>query len=186
VIIERYLTAAAGFEARLRTIREGQWTSPTPCTEWNVRQLVNHVVWGNRLNHILLTDPEAAAERRRNREADLLGADPLAAFTESSRLCAQAFREHPDAQLVYPMGPIPADRALTIRAGDLLVHTWDLARAIGADETLDPDLVAWAEQHLIEALAGLAEIPGVFAPPVGDAPAASAQDRLLRRLGRTP
>jgi uncharacterized protein (TIGR03086 family) len=183
VIIERYLTATTGFESRLRAVGERQWTSPTPCTDWNVRQLVNHVVTGNHLNVILLTDPEAATEFRRTRDVDRLGDDPLAAFAESSRRCAEAFRAHPDAQPVFPMGPMSTDRAIALRATDVLVHTWDLARAIGADETLDAELVAWAADNLDATFAGLIDIPGVFAPPVGETPAA-AQDALLHRLGR--
>ncbi|QUQ65075.1 TIGR03086 family metal-binding protein [Kutzneria sp. CA-103260] len=183
MIIERYLAAAAGFEARLRAIGEQQWTSPTPCTEWNVRQLVNHVVTGDQLNRILLTDPDAAAEFRRNRGVDALGDDPLGAFTESSRRCAEAFRTHPDAQLAFPMGPISTDRAIALRATDVLVHTWDLARAIGADETLDAELVDWAGENLDSTFAGLIDIPGVFATLTGDTPA-EPQDALLHRLGR--
>ena len=183
MIIERYLTAAAGFESRLRAIGEQQWTSPTPCTEWNVRQLVNHVVTGDQLNHILLTDPEAAAEFRRTRNVDRLGDDPLKAFAESSRLCVEAFRAHPDAELAFPMGPISTDRAVDLRATDVLVHTWDLARAIGADEVLDAELVAWAGDTVAATFAGLADIPGVFATPTGEAPH-SPQDALLHRLGR--
>jgi uncharacterized protein (TIGR03086 family) len=183
VIIERYLTAAAGFESRLQAVGDQQWTNPTPCTDWNVRQLVNHVVTGNRLNVVLLTDPDAAAEFRRNRNVDVLGKDPLKAFAESSRLCVEAFREHPDAELAVPMGPIDTDRAVDLRATDVLVHTWDLARAIGADETLDAELVAWAGDTLEATFAGLMDIPGVFATPTGDAPA-SPQDVLLHRLGR--
>jgi uncharacterized protein (TIGR03086 family) len=183
VIIERYLTATTGFERRLRAIGEQQWTSPTPCTDWNVRQLVNHVVTGNQLNVILFTDPDAAAEFRRNRDIDRLGDDPLKAFAESSRQCAEAFRAYPDAQPVFPMGPMSTDRAIALRATDVLVHTWDLARAIGADETLDAELVAWAGDNLDTIFAGLIDIPGVFAPPAGEAPA-SPQDMLLHRLGR--
>jgi uncharacterized protein (TIGR03086 family) len=183
VIIERLLVAAEGFERRLRAVEPDQWTHPTPCAEWNVRQLVNHVVWGNRLNRILIVEPAAAAEHRRNRDADLLGDDPLTAFTDSTTLCAEAFREHPDAQLAYPTGDIPADRALALRATDVLVHTWDLARAIGADETLDADLVAWAEANLANSFGDMLDLPGVFAPPAGATPA-DVQARLLHRLGR--
>ncbi|MFI9379898.1 TIGR03086 family metal-binding protein [Kutzneria sp. NPDC052558] len=183
MIIERYLTAAAGFEARLRAIGEQQWTDPTPCAEWNVRQLVNHVVTGDHLNVILLTDPEAAAEFRQTRDVDRLGDDPVKAFAESSRLCAEAFTAHPDAELAFPRGPITTDRAVDLRATDVLVHTWDLARAIGADETLDAELVAWANDTVEATYAGLMDIPGVFATPDGSVPG-TPQERLLHRLGR--
>jgi hypothetical protein len=81
------------------------------------------------------------------------------------------------------MGPVSTDRAIAMRATDLLVHTWDLARAIGADEILDAELVAWANDTLDATLGGLIDIPGAFAPPTGDVPD-SPQDVLLHRLGR--
>ena len=81
-----------------------------------------------------------------------------------------------------------------MRTTDSIIHTWDLARAVGADETLDIGLVAWINDHLDEIYAGLAETPTAadtthrfFAVPEGmPARHASRQDRLLHRMGRNP
>lgn len=184
-MITRYLAASAGFEKALRAVPADGWTAGTPCTEWNVRQLVNHVVRGNHLNHIMLTQPALAMDYRRSAAEDVLGDDPLQAFAESTQVCAEAFRQHPDAKLVYPMGPIPASRALALRTTDVIIHTWDLARAVGADETLDPELVAWADDAFAETYAGLLDRPGVFATPAGQAPS-DRQAAFVHRAGRTP
>jgi hypothetical protein len=83
---------------------------------------------------------------------------------------------------------------LAVRTADTIIHTWDLARAIGVDDTLSPGLVTWASDHLYEIYDGLAETPAdprtshrFFAAPLGPPAAdASQQDRLLHRMGRRP
>ncbi len=92
------------------------------------------------------------------------------------------------------MGRITGRQALAVRITDSAVHTWDLARAVDADDTLDGALVAWIERHLDAIYADLAETPvsaatthRFFAAPDGSPAAdASPQTRLLHRMGRTP
>jgi uncharacterized protein (TIGR03086 family) len=87
----------------------------------------------------------------------------------------------------YPLGKVHGQQALNIRAADSLVHTWDLARAIGADETLDPGLVAWMTDEFDNIYAGLTLPPGVFyAEPQAPPTDATRQTRLLHRVGRRP
>jgi hypothetical protein len=96
--------------------------------------------------------------------------------------------------LDYPLGQVAGQQALAVRTTDTIIHTWDLARAIGADDTLSPDLVAWASDHLGEIYDGLAETPVAaktahrfFAAPSGELPASAPQQHyLLHRMGRRP
>ncbi|GIH18602.1 maleylpyruvate isomerase family mycothiol-dependent enzyme [Rugosimonospora africana] len=217
-LIDRFVLASAGFERRLRAVWPDQWHWPTPCTEWDVRQLVNHTTRGN-LNYIDLLEGGSAAQFLRLRDADALdskalggnalggnaldskalsgnalGGKALDAYTRSVRECAEAFAR-PDALrqiLDYPLGRVTGEQALAVRLTDSAIHTWDLARAIGADEDLDAGLVTWIDDHLEQIYAGLAETPTAadtthrfFAVP-GDSPGAGAsrQDRLLHRMGR--
>lgn len=180
-IIDRYLHAAGGFEARLRDVDAGAWARPTPCTEWNVRMLVNHMVRGN-LNYTALVRGATAADFLRMRDVDALGDDPLAAYRTSTDACAAAFACPPDRMLDYPLGVITAAQALAIRTADTVVHTWDLARAVDADEVLDGDLVRWLDADLDVIYAGL-DVARHFADPPGVA-GASPQERVLHRLGR--
>ncbi|GAA1092083.1 TIGR03086 family protein [Streptomyces javensis] len=194
-LIDRFLGASAEFERNLGAVRSEQWSWPTPCTEWNVRQLVNHMTRGN-LNYVSLLHGGGAADFLRLRDADALGTDPVGAYARSVRECAQAFGETGALQrmLDYPLGPVTGQQALAVRITDTAVHTWDLARAVDVDNTLDESLVAWIDEHLDEIYAGLAETPTAvetthrfFAAPQGVlAHDTSRQTRLLHRMGRTP
>jgi uncharacterized protein (TIGR03086 family) len=194
-LIDRFVLSSAGFERRLRTVRSEQWAWPTPCTDWNVRRLVNHMARGN-LNYVGLLRGGTRAEFLRLRDADALGTDPAGAYARSAQECAEAFAR-PGALrriLDYPLGQVTGRQALAVRTTDATIHTWDLARAVGVDEQLDIGLVTWIDDHLEDIYAGLAETPvdagsthRFFAAPDGVlADDASRQDRLLRRMGRTP
>lgn len=189
-IIDRFLLACAGFEARLRVVRDDDWDRPTPCDEWTVRQLVNHVTRGN-LNYTALVRGATAEDFLRLRDADALGADPLAAYARSTSECATAFDGVLDRVLDYPLGEVTGAQALAVRTTDTVVHTWDLARAVGADEDLDPTLVGWIDGELEAIYAGLAETPvsaetthRFFAAPRGT-PGPTPQERMLHRMGRS-
>ncbi|MBV8994470.1 MAG: TIGR03086 family protein [Pseudonocardiales bacterium] len=194
-IIDRFVLSAAGFGRALQAVRSEQWGWPTPCSQWNVRQLVNHVTRGN-LNYVSLLNGGTGTEFLRLRNAGALGTDPIGAYSRSVRVCADAF-SRPDALkrvLDYPLGQIAGDQALAVRTTDSAIHTWDLAHAIGADDRLDAGLVDWIDHHLDEIYAGLAESPTAtdtthrfFAAVQGTFPSGSSrQDRLLHRMGRNP
>ncbi|MEU1436293.1 TIGR03086 family metal-binding protein [Streptomyces sp. NPDC005786] len=192
-IIDRYLLAGSGFTRRLCSVRPEQWTAPTPCAEWDVRHLVNHVTRGN-LNYVLLLGGGSAADFLRLRDEDALGADPVDAYRRSVRECAAAFRGPGALQqtLDYPLGPVTGEQALAVRTTDTVIHTWDLARAVDGAEELDQGLVAWIEDNLADIYAGLPESPTAsgtshrfFAAPGATPPAEEVrQSRLLRLMGR--
>jgi uncharacterized protein (TIGR03086 family) len=194
-LIDRFVLSSSGFEQRLRAVRSEQWSRPTPCTGWNVRQLVNHMTRGN-LNYVRLLHGGSSADFLRLRDTDALGTDPVGAYVRSVRECADAFAEAGALRRVldYPLGRVTGQQALAVRTTDSTVHTWDLATAIGADDSLDVGLVAWIEEHLDEIYAGLAETSTdaatthrFFAAPKGAlARDATQQDRLLHRMGRRP
>jgi uncharacterized protein (TIGR03086 family) len=192
--VRRFLAASDGFARRLRLVGIGQWTEPSPCTDWDVRALVNHVAQGN-VNYVRLLGGATAAEFLALRDEDALGEDPLRAFLASVDDAARAFAAPGamDQVVDHPSGKMPGRQALAVRTTDTVIHTWDLARAIGADDTLDPGLVAWIEGDIYEIYVGMAETPVAvrtthrfFAAPAGDAPPdASPQERLLHLFGRT-
>ncbi|MFG3116784.1 TIGR03086 family metal-binding protein [Streptomyces sp. NPDC048197] len=166
---------------------------PTPCVEWDVRALTNHMVRGN-LSYVRLLGGGSSAEFLRMRDVDALGEHPPAAYVRSVRECAAAFGR-PGAlerSLDHPLGRVTGRQALAVRLTDSAVHTWDLARAIGADEALDDGLVTWILGRLEVIYAGLAESPlaadtthRFFSAPDGVLPqGASRQKRLLHLMGR--
>ena len=190
---DRFAVASAGFASRLRLVRPGQWSSPTPCSEWDVRQLANHMTRGN-LNYALLVQGGSGAEFLRLREVDALGGDPPGSYAASVRTCAAAFGAPGALERVvdYPLGAVTGRQALAIRIADAVIHTWDLARATGAGDRLDAGLVEWIGANLAEIYAGLPETPVAprtshrfFAAPEEAPGGASRQDRLLHLMGRT-
>jgi uncharacterized protein (TIGR03086 family) len=173
------------FERRVRLVGADDWTLPTPCTEWNVYALVNHVIGANR-RHTMLLHGASAEEVNRTRAEDHLGDDAIASLAATTSELARAIRE-PDAMIRtshHPLGDRSGAQLLAMRVIDLTVHTWDLARALGTDDTLDPDLVEFALLHaeLIEA----GRQHGSFAAPTAVTPGqGSAQARLLHLSGRS-
>jgi uncharacterized protein (TIGR03086 family) len=175
-----------GFTQRLALVRPHQWAAPTPCAAWDVHALVNHVIGANR-RYTMLLHGATADEVDATRTADHLGDDPVASFVTTAIELRAAIRE-PGAMArtaQHPAGERTGAQLLEIRVVDVAVHTWDLARAIGADETLDPDVIAFALtlQDAFEA----GRERGSFAPPQGETPPdSSAQARLLHLSGRQP
>lgn len=162
-----------------------QWSAPTPCTEWSVRQVLNHLVGGSLFFVDLLEGqplPPLGDVRARLAQ-DYLGDDPLAAFDTATTRLLGAF-DAPgrlEQPLPLPIGTAPGAVALRLRLTEVLVHGWDLARATGQRLQVADDLVD-------EALAfvGTVELPRhAFAEPRPAPPDASAVDRLAARLGRS-
>jgi uncharacterized protein (TIGR03086 family) len=192
-LVARFVTASDGFARRVRLVADAQWSERTPCTDWDVRALVNHVAQGN-LNYIRLLHGATAADFLRLRDADALGSDPVGAFVAAARECAEAYAAAGALEQVvdHPSGKLTGRQALAVRTTDTVIHTWDLARAIGVDDTLDPDLLAWIDENILEIYAGMVETPvstqtthRFYAPPQGDLPpGSSTQDRLLDLFGR--
>jgi TIGR03086 family protein len=157
-----------------------QYSAPTPCTEWNVRGVVTHLVGMNLAFTALLT-----GQKPPSRDQQVLGNDPGSAFSSSASALLSAF-ERPGAlerNFETPMGSATGQERLDIRMYDLLAHAWDLSQATG--RRLEP-LDDLAEQSLTFVRRQLADQPrkGRFnaAQPVADG--APALDRLAAFLGR--
>ena len=174
---KRYATVCAGFTERLQGV-EGQWDAPTPCTEWNVRQLVSHVIDVHRRVLARLDGGDAPEV---GESEDL----PPAWKDVSSRI--QAALEDPKraSTEVESFGSrAPFEQVVgTLLVSDTVAHTWDLARATGQDETLDPDAVR-STREFITPFGDMMRSPGGFGPEL-EAPAdADEQTKLLAFMGR--
>jgi uncharacterized protein (TIGR03086 family) len=175
-----YPVVAEGFERVLLEVGAQQWALPTPCEEWDVSQLVRHVVathWRvyallDETTSTTLSDDADLIQEWRGATAAVLGA--LASPEQANTLVRARNGERPFAALVGGL--------LTI---DTLCHTWDLARAVGADETLDAAAVANAYDAL-SAVGDLIRVPGGYGPANEPAPDADPQTRFLNFAGRRP
>lgn len=167
---------AAGFDQRMTQVGVDEWTAPTCCSEWNVTQLVGHAIGSQRFV------PKAlGASGRIDFEGDDLVEvwNAVRAAADDALGAAGAM----DVVVTLPFGEMPAGEGLGFPIGDLLIHTWDLARAIGADDRLDADACAVTYANL-EPLDGNLRAPGFFGPKLESVPDAGVQDRLLAFVGR--
>ena len=134
--------AVGEFDARVRAVGDDQWELPTPCSDWNVRQLVNHLVYEDRWT-VPLMEGTTLAEVGDRYEGDLLGDEPRKAWAESSAEAVAAVQADGALERTVHLssGPTPATEYVSQLFADHLIHAWDLARAVGADDRLDPELV---------------------------------------------
>jgi uncharacterized protein (TIGR03086 family) len=162
-------------------VRPEQWSAPTPCTDWNVHQLVNHLVAVN-LTIASLLSGQALPERG----LDHLGDDPAGAYRASGATLQAAFDQPGILERSFQgtLGTATGEELLQIRLYDLLAHGWDLAQATGQPAGLPEDLAA---QALTFARVQLSTQPrtGRFGPAQPTADDAPAIDRLVAFLGRS-
>jgi uncharacterized protein (TIGR03086 family) len=171
------------FRQRLDEVESGDWTRPTPCDDWGVRDLANHVLGGN-LRYVMILGGEPADTILRTRDEDWCGADPLDSFDEGFARVTQAFSAPGilRATVRHPkLGAMTGAELRLLRVNELTVHGWDLACAIGSDDRLDEGVVLW----LLQGLEPLLAASGLYKIRVADdLSAASPQTRLLNLLGR--
>jgi len=174
---------AGGFRSRVDGADPRSWDDPAPVEGWTARDVVRHLVeWFPSFLEggagVILTVPTSVDD------------DPVAAWheLEDGVTALLADPGTPSRVLSNPhIGDVPLDEAVSrFFTGDVFMHTWDLARATGQDETLDPERCAVM-------LAGMEPIEqamrqsGQYGPVVYDAPAdADPQTRMLAFIGRDP
>ena len=171
------------FRQRLDHVESGDWARPTPCDDWSVRDLANHVIGGN-FRYVMILGGEPADTILRTRDEGWFGADPLGSFDDGFARVTQAFSAPGilRAAVRHPkLGAMTGAELRVLRVNELTVHGWDLARALGSDDRLDEGVVLWLLQRLEPLLAA----SGLYKAGVADdLTAASPQTRLLSLLGR--
>jgi uncharacterized protein (TIGR03086 family) len=180
-----YHRAMDTFGDHVHAVGDDQWGAPTPCTDWDVRALVNHVVGENRWA-VPLFAGGTVQEVGDRLDGDLLGADPVAAWDESAAAASVAV-DDPDAMdrtVHLSFGDFPGREYAMQLMADLLVHGWDLARGIGADDRLDPELVDVCRAWFAD-IADAYRSAGAVAPRPPVPADADAQTQLLADFGRS-
>jgi uncharacterized protein (TIGR03086 family) len=174
------------FRRVLAGVTHEHWELATPCDEWDVRALVNHVLGGN-VRYTMLLHGAPPDEIAATRSVDHIGDDALASFDTSAAEVTAAFEETGalERTVHHPAGDRSGLDLLWLRVAEWTIHAWDLARAIGGDERLDPDVVDSLLARLEVQGTGL-ETGGYFAPASGAPLDAARQTRLLLRVGRRP
>ena len=153
-----------------------QFQLPTPCDEWNVRQLVEHMIAGNRR---IADDPPAEGE-------DVIGADVSASYAAAAAKAAATF-EAPgglDGTFKLSFGEVPGQVAVVARATDQLAHSWDLPKATGMSTDLSPAMYITGLEVLRQRFAKFGRNPVTYADEQQASVGASAADRFAAFAGR--
>jgi uncharacterized protein (TIGR03086 family) len=175
---DRYRLVSSGFDAVVGAVGPDGWDAPTPCEGWTARDVVVHIVAGHRriVANIEGGEPAPMAADE----------DPKQAWEQVSQ-AVDDITGTPEALTTEIDGPTGTMRVDDIIGRfvcmDLLVHTWDLARTVGADERLDEDMVRQAYETLKPMDAAIRR-PGVFGPRLEPPAGADLQTEFLYFLGR--
>ncbi|MEU4995863.1 TIGR03086 family metal-binding protein [Streptomyces sp. NPDC021622] len=184
-LLARHAAALDLFTDRVHEVRADQWDASTPCTDWSVRDLVNHLTAEQLWVPSLIRDGATIASVGDAFDGDMLGPDPVASWDTAAAAAREAFAEPGalDRTVHLSFGDTSAVFYCGQMITDLVVHAWDLSRGIGADERLPEDLVAFAAREIAPYAADL-EKSGLFAPAVEPPADADVQTKLLSLLGR--
>ena len=181
--IALFQRAAALANATVSAVRPDQLGLPTPCTEWTVRELINHMLTGNLFFVSLATGAPAP-----DRTADHVGDDHVASFRDSLAQLSAAFTEPGflGKPVPTPDGEATGAVLAEMRFNEFVIHSWDLAKATGQSTDLDHELAerVLASMRISPLLARARGKGG----PIGEqqpAPAdATPADRLAAFMGR--
>ncbi len=175
-------------------IRQGQSGSPTPCTEWDVRQVMNHVIGGA---EVLAGSLEGSIPE------GVGGVSPISSYSDEPDLAklAQAYanetarilvaaRQPGAMEAATPGGMMTVPQFLIAMATDHIVHGWDLARATNQDDTLDAEVVQTAYAMMTDPeTSGLVEMGrqfGFVGAAITVSDDARLQDKVIAHMGRQP
>lgn len=177
-IADRYRRLSRAFADKVAAVPTDRWDSQTPCDEWTARDLVQHVVDTQGLflgfvDRKLGDIPSAAA-------------DPVAAWRAASTVVHADLDDPERAGAEYDgfMGRTVWENGVNDFLNfDLVVHNWDLSRATGLDDHIDPDDAAFVLTRCDE-LGDVMQTSGAVGPVLDAPPDADVQTRMLARVGR--
>jgi uncharacterized protein (TIGR03086 family) len=161
------------------SVRPDQYDDKTPCAEWTVRDLLEHMIG--------VVEGLGAAASGRAPQPFTLGADPAAQLDAAATSAMVAWRTPGVLDRVIDVrpGPLPGRALASINLLDTATHAWDLATATGQPPAL-PDDVATAALEASRAIVDDQLRPGRFGPEVPAPPGATPTEALVAFLGRTP
>lgn len=179
-----FAKAVQGATSCVKHVQPQQLSNPTPCSEWNLRALLNHMVYE------LLWVPEIVRGKTIQEvgdkyEGDVLRTDPASAWqhaADAALVAVHTADRKRTAHLSY--GDVSLTSYIREVGGDLLIHAWDVGQAVQATLLFDEALAQAVYDDLLPRQPELAA-SGLFAPAIAPADGASAQDKLLNLVGRS-
>ena len=185
--LDALAAASSTFTGVLDRVRPEHLAATTPCDEWDVRGLLAHVLIGDLMTGELLdgaTQEEARALWDQEFGDDLIDRCRASVADQLTRMRAV---DDWDVVVHHVVGDVPASQLVQFRTGDLTLHAWDLARAVGTDVVIPDDLAERIYEDLLPMAPFIGQI-GVF----GTGPSGTVPDdapitlRLLDFTGRRP
>ncbi|MEX1007777.1 MAG: TIGR03086 family metal-binding protein [Acidimicrobiia bacterium] len=176
---DAFLQALDLFDSRVSAASSETWSSPSPCEGWTAQDVVAHLVTNLRALRAALDGGDFFAVFGQPVEGDVLGA-----WRHERSSAAEWLDEASVVEAVTVGGnSVPLFLVVDGLMRDLVIHTWDVARAVGGDERLPDDLVATATKAMAM-VTDEARGPGLYGYEVPAPPDADAQERLLALAGR--
>lgn len=171
----------------VRGVGPDHWYAPTPCDDWHVRDVVNHLVQ-DALWVPYIMEGWSVDEVGDRFDGDVLGETPVATF-DACEDAAHRYFSRPGAleEVVnLSFGDVRAEVYCVQRATDLLVHGWDVATATGQRYEVDDDVAQAAYDRNAPMITDEVRAAGIFGPEVAVPESAPPMQRLLGLLGRQP
>ncbi|MDT5276735.1 MAG: hypothetical protein QOG95_3667 [Mycobacterium sp.] len=180
---ERHLAVCARFGETVAAAN-GKWDRPSPCDAWDARGVLEHVIG---FHDVLLLRPLGLKPDRPRDDPGLrweMTYGQLQKAFEADRRLFELVIDIPELA-ANPATRLDARAIMPNLTRDVLIHTWDLARAVGADDRLAP---GWCELFYaaLPSDPGGLSVSGMFGAPVAVGDQSDVQSKLLARLGRNP
>ncbi|MCE7001993.1 TIGR03086 family metal-binding protein [Kibdelosporangium philippinense] len=184
--MELYRRAQDGFDVVLAKVPADRWDAPSACTEWTVRDVAGHVIWGQQQMRAWATDRQQVqmdGAPGSPHPAVMAGDDPVATWRAARKESVATLTEEALARMtsITGIGEVPLAAVVTLLITDQVAHTWDIAHGLGIDAELGPELVGvafdWARANVVRR-------PGFFGPELTPPADANEQTRMLAFLGR--
>jgi uncharacterized protein (TIGR03086 family) len=177
--IERATSFAAG---KVEHVTAAEMSKPTPCPDFDVRTLLNHMIGNLRMLAVAAEGGKAAIPK-----GDQFGTDPGGAYNQRRDALLGALRSPGvlDRNWEMPFGSMAGNMMAGIAFMEHLTHGWDLAKATDQDTSMPSDLVSEC-MELVTSMESLLRTPGVCGPAVSVSEDASVDDKFIAFMGRKP
>jgi uncharacterized protein (TIGR03086 family) len=180
--IERIENATALASEKVHGVKADQLSDPTPCSDFDVRALLNHVIGGLEMLRTAASGGKAAMP-----EGDQFGSDPGQTYDERRTKLLDVLKDPAALERNWemPFGSMPGQMMAGIAFMEHVTHAWDVAKATGQDTTLPEDLVKEC-MDLVTPMDAMLRMPGVCGPQVAVSEDAPLTDRFVGFMGRQP
>ena len=177
--VKLYETATKATQQLIASVKPDQLESATPCSEWDVKAIIDHLIGGAAFFSASLAGEEPSGPPQADSPAEAYG------ILTSKVVEVASIPSNLERRVPTPFGEMSGGEVIFGAFMDTVVHGWDLAKATGQDTSLNADHVEIISQAFGPQMDGLRQ-GGAFGPEVLVGSEVSSQDKLLSMMGRQP